>query len=237
MKLSVVIYTSFFIYIRTVSGQEPTSSPPTSSPVTVCPWEIERGDKCGPYNSKIGVGGDCMFNAQGKFATRCRKTAQFECAKIDSVTDIKGCRKKCQIFHRQCCCPATTESPTSSPTISLQPTSDPPTESPTITCKWKNFKRSSSCASYDREVGGDCAFDARDDRLGTTCSVVARKECDKESLAKIKGCKNECRMFHQRCCCPAGGNKPWIDDKPLVDIFDKPIIAKPIRPVFDNKGD
>jgi len=243
MKTSTLIYATFLMYVVTVSGQEPTEAPTSSTKTptrAVCPWEFDRGDKCSGYNSIKGVGGDCKFNAQGVLTTSCRRTAKVQCKKDDSVTKIKGCRRSCQRFHRRCCCPATTESPTSSPTKTQKPSSKPPTESPTISCPWSNFKRSSSCASYDREVGGDCKFDARDDQKVTTCGVVSKQKCDVEKYGKVKGCKSQCRMFHERCCCPAGGNKPWIDDKPLVDgkpILNKPILDKPIRPIVNNKGD
>lgn len=221
MKLPILLFSVSFLYSR-VSFAEDAGDDNSS-----CPWDFGKYSDCGDFNNFLAPAGDCAINAQTKGLKSCRDNAKIECRKGETsdgtdFKDIKGCLRSCVRFHKKCCCPAKTNSPTAAPTISSEPTSLAPTSSPTITCPWSDFKRTSSCKSYDTdEVGGDCKFNAKE-KLASSCAVRAKTQCDRFEYGQVKGCKAKCRMFHERCCCPVGS------------ALDKPIIAK--KPIFDGGG-
>jgi len=235
MKIPTVFYSLLFTCAGIVIAQT----------TETCPWDFRRGDKCNGVDNSVSATGLCNFNAQDGI-NNCRTSSKKKCAlevndamsNRTDYKDISGCKKDCQRFHRSCCCPAKTRSPTGAPSITPKPSSVKPTNSPTITCPWGNFKRSSSCSSYVTDkVGGasDCAFDARDDKIATSCAVVSKQQCDRFEYSLVKGCKNQCRMFHERCCCPVGGilDKPLkpspIANKPIINDKDRPIVDGPFR--------
>uniref|UniRef100_A0A7S0CME3 Uncharacterized protein n=1 Tax=Proboscia inermis TaxID=420281 RepID=A0A7S0CME3_9STRA len=170
------------------SGSPHPVASPSSGITQACRWDgFRNGGECSNYNNLLGEGGDCMFDAQKAklLGKSCQNTSQKKC-RTDSVRDVKGCYRSCKKFHRKCCCPAKVL---------------PPTSVTTATCPYLNFKRSSSCRSYNPVLNGDCMFDGRDGKLKTTCASVARDGCDIERIRNVNGCYKTCRMFHKRCCC------------------------------------
>eukprot|EP00592_Proboscia_alata_P017071 CAMPEP_0194399990 /NCGR_PEP_ID=MMETSP0174-20130528/126965_1 /TAXON_ID=216777 /ORGANISM="Proboscia alata, Strain PI-D3" /LENGTH=407 /DNA_ID=CAMNT_0039196457 /DNA_START=156 /DNA_END=1379 /DNA_ORIENTATION=+ len=176
--------------------------------LTECRWDGFKngGQTCSDYDNRLGLGGDCLFDAQANkkrgVNMNCQETSAKEC-NLEIVKQFRGCYRSCKRFHRKCCCPAKVLAPTHTPTKSPSPSTIPPTDGPTMTCPYLDFKRSSSCKSYNAVLNGDCLFNARDGKLATTCAIASRKGCDVERIKGVSNCYSTCRMFHERCCCPA----------------------------------